>query len=90
MTGDDDLTMLEIMRRWPRTVPAIIRLGLYCAGCPVAGFHTIADAAQLHGLDREEIEAALFPLMGRVSGTARPPAASIRAGRARAASGARP
>ena len=60
MTGDDDLTMLEIMRRWPRTVPAIIRLGLYCAGCPVAGFHTIADAAQLHGLDREEIEAALF------------------------------
>lgn len=89
MTRNDELTMLEIMQRWPRTVPVIIRLGLYCAGCPVAGFHTLADAARLHALDLAELEAALHPLMKPVSASARRPVPSIRADRVPAASGGR-
>lgn len=50
MTSGDP-TMLEMMQRWPQTVPVIVSLGLYCAGCPVAGFHTLRDAAIAHDLD---------------------------------------
>ena len=48
---DDDMTMDEIMRRWPLTIRVVIRSGMLCVGCPIASFHTVADAAREHGLD---------------------------------------
>jgi hybrid cluster-associated redox disulfide protein len=57
-----DMTLGQIMHRWPQTVRAAIRSGILCAGCPIAPFHTVSDAAREHGLDeaalRRVIEAA--------------------------------
>jgi hybrid cluster-associated redox disulfide protein len=49
----DDMTMDEIMQRWPATVHVALRHGLLCIGCPIASFHTVDDAIHEHGLDEE-------------------------------------
>jgi len=40
------------MREWPATIRVILDHGLLCVGCPIALFHTVADAAREHGVDR--------------------------------------
>lgn len=55
-----DLTLLEIMQRWPQTGPALLDLGLYCMGCAGAQFYTIDSGAQAHGRDPEQIRQALL------------------------------
>lgn len=58
----EDMTVDEVMRRWPSTIRVFLRHGMLCVGCPIATFHTISDAAREHGLDeaalREELENA--------------------------------
>lgn len=58
-----ELTVDEIMRRWPATIGVLIRRKLLCVGCPVGGFHTVADACQAHGIDEacltEELREAI-------------------------------
>jgi hybrid cluster-associated redox disulfide protein len=60
-----DMTMDEIMRRWPGTIRVAIRNGMLCVGCPIAPFHTVDDAAREHVLDeaalRQTLEAAITP-----------------------------
>lgn len=58
----DDMTVDEVMRRWPATIRVFLHHGMLCVGCPIATFHTISDAAREHGLDetvlRKELERA--------------------------------
>ena len=56
---DVDMTMDEIMRRWPQAIRVVIRTGMLCVGCPVASFHTVSDAAREHGLDETALRRAL-------------------------------
>lgn len=46
----DDMTVSDIMRRWPATIAVFLELELSCIGCPIGPFHTLADAAQEHAL----------------------------------------
>lgn len=46
-----DLTLPEVMRKWPTTVPVFLRHGMLCVGCRVGPFHTIADACAAYDLD---------------------------------------
>jgi hybrid cluster-associated redox disulfide protein len=41
----------EIMRRWPSTIRVFLRFRMACVGCPIAGFHTVADACREHQVD---------------------------------------
>ena len=56
---DPDMTVDEIMRRWPATIRLFLRHGMVCVGCPIGIFHTIADACDAHGLDREAFDVLL-------------------------------
>ena len=60
---DEDMTMDEIMRRWPATIRVVLNHGLLCVGCPIASFHTVEDAVREHGIDgarfRHDLEAAI-------------------------------
>ena len=40
-----DTPLDEIMRAWPATMRVFLRHRMGCMGCPVATFHTVADAA---------------------------------------------
>jgi hybrid cluster-associated redox disulfide protein len=45
----------DILDGHPEAVKAFIDLGLMCVGCPVAAFHTLADAAREHDRDPAEL-----------------------------------
>lgn len=47
----DDLSVKEIMDRWPETASAFIARRMHCVGCPIGSFHTLTDAAGEHRLD---------------------------------------
>ena len=45
-----DLSVAQIMSRWPLTIRVFITRNMHCVGCPIAPFHTLPDAAEEHGL----------------------------------------
>ena len=45
-----DLSLAEIMSRWPATIRLFLDKRMHCVGCPIAPFHTLVDAAEEHGL----------------------------------------
>jgi hybrid cluster-associated redox disulfide protein len=70
----DDMSLEEIMTRWPQTVGVFVNWRLHCVGCPIADFHQLADSAEEHGYDladlRQAVEAAIDT--GAVNGAAPP------------------
>lgn len=44
-------TVDDIMHRAPGVVRVFLDNGMLCVGCPIARFHTLADACEAHGLD---------------------------------------
>ena len=47
-----DMTVDEVMRRWPATIRAFLDHRMQCIGCPIAAFHTVDDACREHAVDR--------------------------------------
>lgn len=45
-----DLSLAEIMSRWPATIRVFLDRRMHCVGCPIAPFHTLVDAAEEHSL----------------------------------------
>jgi hybrid cluster-associated redox disulfide protein len=60
---DPEMTVDEIMRRWPATIRVMIRNRMLCIGCPIGVFHTIADACDAHGIDLVALSAELLEAM---------------------------
>ena len=54
----------DIMRRWPATIRAFLDHRMNCPGCPIACFHSVADACREHHV---EAEAFLQALRGQVA-----------------------
>lgn len=50
---DPDMTVDEIMRRWPATIRVFMRHRMLCVGCPIGTFHTISDTCEAHRLDED-------------------------------------
>ncbi len=61
---DEDMTMDEIMRRWPATIRVVLDHGMLCVGCPIASFHTVEDAVREHNLDGERFRHDLEAVIG--------------------------
>lgn len=58
-SGLEDLSVKEIMDRWPETASAFISRRMHCVGCPIGPFHTLADAAAEHRIDADALDAAI-------------------------------
>lgn len=67
------LSLDEIMRRWPATIRVFLRHGMLCVGCPIAIFHTVADACDAHELDRNRLEDDLAVAMSEEGNAAARP-----------------
>ena len=50
--NDPELTLNDLMARWPQTIPVFIRHKMLCVGCMVSPFHTVQDACAQYTLDR--------------------------------------
>src|SRR6478672_1624443 len=53
------MTVDEVMRRWPATIRVFLDFKMSCVGCPVAGFHTVADTCREHRTAPEDFLSAL-------------------------------
>lgn len=61
---DPDMSMDEIMRRWPATIAVMVKHRMLCVGCPIGPFHTVSEACRAHGLDEAEVSARLLAAIG--------------------------
>ena len=46
-----ELTVAEVMDRWPQTIPIFFRYRMACVGCPIASFETLAEVTAIYSLD---------------------------------------
>lgn len=46
-----DMTVDEVMRRWPSTIRVFLDFRMRCVGCPIAAFHSIDEACEEHDVD---------------------------------------
>lgn len=63
LTIAPDMTVDEIMRRWPATIRVFIRHRMLCIGCPIGVFHNLTDACDAHRLDEETVSRELLAAM---------------------------
>ena len=43
----------------PETADLFFSIGLHCLGCPSSGVETVSEAAEIHGLDADELVSRL-------------------------------
>jgi hybrid cluster-associated redox disulfide protein len=46
-----DQIVSEVLQSWPKVVPLFIERRLYCVGCSMARFETLADVSKIYRLD---------------------------------------
>jgi hybrid cluster-associated redox disulfide protein len=46
-----DQIVSEVLASWPKIVPLFIERRLYCVGCSMARFETLADVSKIYRLD---------------------------------------
>jgi len=50
-----EMTIAEVLKLNPNTVPVFLRYGMHCLGCPTASGESIADAAAAHGIELDKM-----------------------------------
>ena len=51
MTIDKDMTISEVIQLNPEIAGVFTQLGMHCVGCAIAHGETVAEAAEVHGID---------------------------------------
>lgn len=54
-----EMTIEEIIRRHPQTIPVFRRFGLDCMECQIASFEALEHGAGVHKIDIEQLLAEL-------------------------------
>lgn len=50
-----DMTVDEVMRRWPSTIRVFLDFRMRCVGCPIAAFHSVDEACEEHDFDIDNV-----------------------------------
>jgi hybrid cluster-associated redox disulfide protein len=54
-----NMTILEVVSKYPETVAVFEEFGLGCVGCRAALFEDIEEGAKVHGVDVEKLITSL-------------------------------
>jgi hybrid cluster-associated redox disulfide protein len=54
-----EMTILEVVTKWPETRDTFMEWGLGCFGCAVARFENIEQGAMAHGIPVDDLIKAL-------------------------------
>jgi len=54
-----DMTIAEVVMKWPETAGTFMEWGLHCYGCAVAKYENVAQGAVAHGIDPDKLVEAL-------------------------------
>jgi len=63
--NDPDLPLATLFRNWPGTARVFFAQRTVCVGCPIAPFHTDADACAEYRLDEARLRVALRAVVAR-------------------------
>lgn len=50
-----DMTIGDVVQKYPETVEVFLRHGLMCFGCAIARFENVAQGAAAHGINPETL-----------------------------------
>ena len=50
-----DMTIAELLKIKPEVAPILMSKGMHCLGCLIAHGETLEQAAEVHGLNSEEL-----------------------------------
>lgn len=50
-----DMSISEVVAKYPQTVPVFMSYGMGCLGCSAARFENIEQGARAHGIDVEKL-----------------------------------
>ena len=59
-----DMTVDQLMTRWPASIRVFMDFRLGCVGCPIATFHSVEEASREHNIDGGAFLAALQAVAG--------------------------
>jgi hybrid cluster-associated redox disulfide protein len=59
-----DMGLVEVLRRFPQTLPVFGRYGIHCIGCSMSAFETVEQGARAHGIDVKKFVADLNAAAG--------------------------
>jgi len=51
-----EMTLGEVVNKYPAAAEVMLQRGLHCIGCGIASFETIEQGATAHGMSREETQ----------------------------------
>ncbi len=54
-TVTPDTNIGDLVFFHPETADLLFSIGLHCLGCPSSGVETVSEAAEVHGLDPDEL-----------------------------------
>ena len=54
-TVTPDTNIGDLVLFHPETAELLFSIGLHCLGCPASGVETVSKAAEVHGLDTDEL-----------------------------------
>lgn len=46
-----DMTVDQVMNRWPASMRVFMDFKMGCVGCPIATFHSVGEASREHEID---------------------------------------
>jgi hybrid cluster-associated redox disulfide protein len=46
-----DMTVDQVMNRWPASIRVFMDFRMNCVGCPIATFHSVEEASREHKID---------------------------------------
>ena len=59
MTITKDTIIGDILNIAPQTAPLFMNIGMHCLGCPASRGETVEQACMVHGVDPDELLAAV-------------------------------
>ena len=59
MTITKDTNIGDILNIAPETAPLFMNIGMHCLGCPASRGETVEQACMVHGVDVDELLAAV-------------------------------
>lgn len=59
-----DMSILEVVQKYPDTVDVFVNAGMGCLGCAAAHFENIEQGAMAHGIDVDHLVKDLNTVVG--------------------------
>mgnify|MGYP000163784281 FL=1 len=50
-----DTIIGDVLDAYPDTAPLFLEIGMHCLGCPASQGESIGEAAEVHGLDPDDL-----------------------------------